>query len=100
MSSNFDSPLERGFCGSTPEPMRRQRNDIVEMFVVYDHPKDFPNHFVLRRWWIDGKLPDGTPTQDYRTADSLEAIRELVPWECVCLRRNEGDDPSIVETWL
>ena len=80
--------------------MCRQRDDLLEMFVVYEHPRDFPAHFVLRRWWIDGKLPGGTPTKDFRIADTLQDIRKLVPLGCACMHRAEEDDYSIVETWL
>ena len=78
--------------------MPRLRTDIVEQFVVYKHPRDFPDQFVLRRWWISG--PDPEATNDYRLADTLAGVRELVPWDCVCLHRYPEDDPTIVEVWI
>ena len=81
------------------ERMQRQRTDIVEMFVIYEHAHDYPNNrFVVRRWWISG--PDPEPTEDCRIAFSLRDIRDLVPPGCVCLTRCPGDDPCIVEVWI
>ena len=74
---------------------RKQRLDgPLEMFVVYDHPRDYPGHFVVRRW-IGGK-----PTQDFAIADSLEAARAWVPEGMYRLPHQPGKDDVITETWI
>ena len=53
---------------------RKQAPDgPLEMFVVYDHPKDYPGHFVVRRWSGD------RPTEDFAIADTIEKARAEVP---------------------
>jgi hypothetical protein len=70
----------------------------LAMFVVYRHPKDYPDKFVVRRWDIfHGKA---IPTQWVRTAESLEQIREEIPPGLARILRDPTDDPSIVECWV
>ena len=71
----------------------------VELFDVYDHPRDYPGHFVVRRrvvrsWGV------ADPTDDFAFADTLEAVREEVPRGLHRVPRQPGEDPAIVETWL
>lgn len=73
--------------------------DTLSIWTVYDHPKDFPDKYVARRWEI---LPTGgVPTDDMVTASDLETLRNhfrdagLYP-----LPREDGDDGVIVETWI
>jgi hypothetical protein len=67
----------------------------LTIWTVYDHPKDFPNTFVARRW------AGVTPTQDVIISPDLEDLRRLLAFEgLTCLARADGDDPTIVETWL
>ena len=65
------------------------------IWVVYDHPADFPNHFIARLW--DGE----TPTSYILQTDKLEAIRDVLSKSGhVPLCRFEDDDPKIIETWI
>jgi hypothetical protein len=66
----------------------------LEMFVVYDHPRDYPGHFVVRRW------TGGKPTSDFAIADSLEKARAVVPTGLYRLPHQPGEDDVIVETWI
>lgn len=65
------------------------------IWVVYDHPSDYPHHYVARMW-------DGiTPTQSILVADEVEKIRAMLrDLGLVKLDRSPGDDPKIMETWL
>ena len=66
-------------------------------WIVYDHPADCPDHFVVRRWHIttSGLVPGpGWPV------DALADARELVPPGLVCIPRHPDDDPAIVEMWI
>ena len=79
--------------------MQPASDQVLPMWVVYDHPLDFPNSFVARLWTND---PD---THAYRPTGEIiisppwlrEQFREqgLVP-----IARDVVDDPKIVETWL
>ena len=70
----------------------------MSQWVVYDHPRDYPDVFVMRRW----KILDGVvlATDEVKTAATLKEIRALVPPGLYRLSRFEDDDPCIVEVWL
>ncbi len=69
--------------------------ELLNMFVVYDHPKDYPAHFVVRRFEYD------RPTDDVQLFASLHDLRLMMMYRGLsCLTRNPEDDPVIVETWL
>lgn len=69
---------------------------ILSIWTVYDHPKDFPDCFVARRF--NGKTSQ--PTDDIITG-SLDIIRQSMEL-CALHRmpREPVDDPKIVEVWL
>lgn len=86
------------------------------MWAIFDHPLDYPHHFVVRRCfcipWKEG-MPglcaerlheDDThpPVLDVvpRLANTLDEARSLVPLGLYRQPRQEGDDPFIVETWF
>lgn len=68
------------------------------LFVIYEHPKDFPDAFVVRRWVIgDGPAK---ATTDMQTAPTLASARDLVPEGYEHIPRTPGQDPVIVEVWI
>jgi hypothetical protein len=74
---------------------------VMEMFVIYERPRDYPDKFVVRRWLI-GVVP-GVPTADadwFHLADTLDGVRAQVPPHCVRLERDTDDEPQIVEVWI
>jgi hypothetical protein len=74
---------------------RKQRPDgPLEMFVIYDHPRDFPGHFVVRRWFGDKS------TEDFALADTLEGARAEVPLGRYRMPHCPGEDEVIMETWI
>lgn len=74
--------------------------DDLSLWTVYDHPRDFPDHFVARRF----SMRSGKPTSDVLTAPTLALLRKLlqdgVDYRLTRLERAPDDDPVIVETWL
>jgi hypothetical protein len=69
------------------------------MHIIYDHPRDYPDHFVVRRWFIDFKGVSAE-RRPLCVCETLEQARKSIPMGCVCFKRNAGDDPVIVETWM
>lgn len=70
---------------------------VLQMWTIYERPRDFPDVFVVREWRVvGGRSQPG----DALSAPTLEEARELVPLDCVKLARSDGDDPKIVETWI
>lgn len=88
--------------------------NTLEMFVIYAHPSDYPNGFVVRRSVIGGdrKCPtcaadqphvnDRCPLFDMvaQYAPTLEAARALVPPFKTLVPPFPGEDPAIAEVWL
>jgi hypothetical protein len=84
----------RHVSGGSPEGL----GEPVELWTVYDHPLDFPDRWVARRWLT---YRDGTMCGDYHvTASTLEGVRKLLPPGLHRLARDPSDDAKIVETWL
>jgi len=72
--------------------------DVLTMWSVYDHPSDYPDAFVARKFEARGGIT--VATSDMFTAPTLNELRRLLPPGLVCFPRNPDDDPVIVETWL
>jgi len=70
----------------------------MSQWVIYDHPRDYPDKFVMRRWGIRTGLV--MATDDVKLADTLAEIRQQLPMGLYPLKRFEDDDPCIVEVWL
>jgi hypothetical protein len=67
----------------------------MEIWAIYDHPLDFPKHFIARKFIID------RPTTELIISNTLENIREqLLAKGFVRLDRSPSDDPKIVEVWI
>lgn len=73
--------------------------DVVwTVFAVYVKPLDFPDHWVVRRWFdIPGRglVPDVVP----RISDTLLGARGHVPPEFSKNIWDERDDPFLHEAW-
>lgn len=71
----------------------------LEMWTIYDHPRDAPEFSVARKWLI---LP-GCPiwTDVTMMEDDVETLRKyFITAGRHCLPREDGDDPVIVESWI
>jgi hypothetical protein len=67
-------------------------------YTIYDHPKDHPEGFVVRRWTVS--IAGAWCDAECSVAESLEAARRLVPEGMMPVPRFPKDDPVIVETWF
>jgi len=71
----------------------------LDMWVVYDHPRDFPDFWVARRWEIT--TGQERATDEHIVAADLVAIRdEMARRGLSYMPRYESDDPKIFEVWL
>jgi hypothetical protein len=73
---------------------------VLFTWTIYDHPKDYPDHFVARKWSIGTKPGEPEATDEVIVRPTLDEVRALLPPALYCVARNEGDDPVVVETWL
>jgi hypothetical protein len=75
--------------------------DLFRAWVVYENPKDYPGHFVVRMHVV---LPDGSMRAEAvpRAVEKslYEARMKSVPGWAVRIDRESSDDPVIVETWI
>ena len=70
-------------------------SEALRMWVVYDHPTDYPGSYVARMWLTE------KPTGSIVIAPTLEDLRWLLlSMGLTPIQRDPGDDPKIVETWL
>ena len=74
----------------------------LDLWTVYDHPKDYPDVFIARRSEIRSSTGGGAVmTGDIVTAHTLQEVRlNLRNRGLVCLARQPEDDAVIVEIWL
>jgi hypothetical protein len=73
---------------------------LLSLWVVYDRPRDFPDHVVVRQQFAmrSGAVAVAPFCTLYRSID--EARADLEPKGLCCLMRHPDDDPTIVETWI
>ena len=69
---------------------------MLATWTIYDHPTDFPDHYVAREF-VDGK-----PTESFIQGSELDTIRQILiaDFGLTCIPRDPTDDPVIVETWV
>ena len=79
---------------SNPKP-------VLAMWTIYDHPTDYPNHFVARKYIIVDGMRNPTATPEVRLEAHLYVLREyFAGLGLMCVPRWEEDDAKIVETWM
>ena len=78
----------------------RTDGKVLRMRTIYHRPDDLPTvEFVVRGLSVCGGVI--THDADFRTADTIEGARRLLPGHgLVPIPREAGDLPSVVETWL
>jgi hypothetical protein len=70
----------------------------LPMWVIYDHPKDWPKFYVAR---LHYSLPQPEPTGSIILIRDLEELRDWMQERgYICMPRDESDDPVIIETWM
>lgn len=66
----------------------------MDFYVIYDHPRDYPDEVVCR-WW----RPEGAGPIVAR-GETVEEVREQLPEGLVNIGRFRDDDPAIAEVWI
>jgi len=72
----------------------------LEMWTVYDHPADYPDHYVARKWLVGKKYAEPEATDEILIDADLDELRKRIPPWLYCMPRQEGDDSKIVEVWF
>lgn len=95
MSPSYDGDAISGIIWAQLEASQRGR---LNMWTVYDRPRDHPGGFIARRF--ETGSGGAAATLDTLTGE-LEHLREVFERAgFVRIARLEGDEPQIVETWF
>lgn len=80
---------------ATQQPPPKSRLGLP-IWVVYDHPRDFPSNYVARLFYGEEM------TDMLLVCSDLERLRDEINrrGQTVKLMRSPGDDPVILETWI
>jgi hypothetical protein len=71
------------------------KRGVLCIWTIYDRPTDYPHGHIARRH----EAPGG-PT-DHMLTGELEELRDVMRGAgLVCVCRQEGDEPPIVESWI
>lgn len=88
--------ITRGFCGHCKTYYPGAPEGFPAMWLVFDHPLDYPEHYVVR-------VSFG-PWSEKRAllCATLEQARHAARCEgaCVKLPRYPEDDPKLLEVWI
>lgn len=73
----------------------------IEMWTIYDHPLDFPDQFVARRWSVVRGSLTPIPSDKYLKSASLDDLhRHFRACGYEWLPRMEDDDPVILGIYM
>lgn len=75
-------------------------DNILSMWTIFDSPLNFEGCFVAREFRICQGINVPVPTANHFVATTLDEVRAMLPPGLFPMRRNDGDEPQIVETWL
>jgi hypothetical protein len=78
--------------------MQAMSDEVLKMWVIYDHPRDFPDCFVARLWHVKAGVTEATIA--IRAAGTLSEVRGMLPMGLVNIGRRIADEPQIVEVWV
>jgi hypothetical protein len=72
---------------------------VMTMWIVYDHPRDYPEGYVVRAWHIVRGQTEPVPDPASWSVATLELARLVIPEGLVNIGRQPGDDNHILEVW-
>jgi hypothetical protein len=80
-----------------------QSRGVIDMWTLYDHPADYPDGYIARKFEVSADGPVAT-LETLRTvgnANGLELMREAFGLAgYIALVRCQRDDSHIIETWV
>ena len=69
----------------------------MPMYVIYQHPRDYPEHFVVRKFIVQRRTV--TATGEFSLWPNLNRARTAIPRGMINITRHPDDEPQIVESW-
>lgn len=102
MTSLNPDDVRNRYCGHCHAGHHDMQSIIY--YVVYDHPRDFPDKWVIRRHAHVFHPSFDKPRLMIEafgfSADTREAIEQMVPAHATHIGRMPGDDPKIADVWI
>jgi hypothetical protein len=76
------------------------KQNVLNIWVIYDHPKDYPDEYVARLWQVgpNGETTCKSSVIRTKVVDKLRRI--FMKSGLVRMDRSDIDDDCILETWL
>lgn len=74
-----------------------QEGPTIVLWVIYEHPDDHPEGYVLRRWLMSGDSLQPGAASRHATLD--EAREALPPGVEPAPKTGIPEDPTIIEVW-
>jgi hypothetical protein len=74
--------------------------DSLVVWTIYDHPADFPAHWVVRCWTTASGDSEPRPSSVGVPHLSLASARASIPEGLVRIPRSEDDVRCVVESWI
>jgi hypothetical protein len=72
-------------------------DDALDMWVIYEHPKDYPDKFVARLWKI---TKVDVPTGTFFLGETQTEVEAKLPPGLFWMPRHENDDACIIGVWF
>ncbi len=71
----------------------------MKNYVLYDHPKDFPNEYIVREWSVQSDKIE--PIGVFLQSQHLNEIYHYMgAMDLYYIPRQMNDDPCIMGVWL
>lgn len=86
---------------ATPEQLQAEKKpaDALTFWVIYKHPTDAPDAYVLRAQWVADHATIISEEAWY--ARTPEELHTLLPmWALTRVGPYTEDDPAIFEVWM
>ncbi len=83
--------------------IERRPVTVTYCFAIYNRPRDYPTHIVVRRWKIEGGGPPEPEKKPLFVGVHIEDARRnirLAAGHDIVMIDNDDPDPAIVEVWM
>ena len=75
-------------------------SNLFRLYVIYDHPSDYPNDYVARCHYENLEIKVGSQDEVALVSKNVDALRKLLEeMGLVKIERFDNDDSVILETW-
>ena len=70
------------------------KNKVVEMWAIFDHPNEHPENFVAKRFL------NSVPTNDFIISVALEKVKQALADKGLVQVQFKNENPKIIQIWM